>query len=548
MSDGRESGRGGWLSRRWPVLTVVAAFVAATAAAAWLSVGRNHGHFVCALDDTYIHTALARNVAERGVWGIDGRGFTPCSSSPLWTLLLAAAEAAGLGGEMAAFALAAAFAVGAIVVASRELERFRMGSWRIATVLGLTAAAAPLPTLAFVANEHALHALVTVVLAFLSARALAAEAPRRADAVLLAVASLLLVATRYEGLFLVAVVAILFAARRRWVLASAVAAGAALAAGGFGLFSVLQGGYFLPNSVLMKAKYPWLDLGGKIVVFLGPSILSEVVKTPALALLVAGAAGLLVTRYRARRRFWDETNVLLAIFIAVSILHLDFARTGEFYRYEAYLVVLGVLVAGIAWAGRGAADSASRAAGTRRSVPLLDGLLAAAVVLPLILRAIGAYREIPIATGNIFRQQIQMALLIRESYDGEAVALNDIGAVNHLANVRCVDLWGLANRDVAAARRARTYGPDAIRAIVRSSGAEIALVYDKWFERFGGLPAEWSRVGQWTIQNNVVCGNPTVSFYATSAGARDRLKSVLRRFSPRLPRDVRQSGAYLEGS
>jgi len=53
-----------------------------------LSIRQNHGHFIYANDDTYIHMALANNFAQHGVWGVTKYGFTSSSSSLLWTLLL----------------------------------------------------------------------------------------------------------------------------------------------------------------------------------------------------------------------------------------------------------------------------------------------------------------------------------------------------------------------------------------------------------------------------------------------------------------------------
>ncbi|NLF86948.1 MAG: hypothetical protein GX571_12695, partial [Lentisphaerae bacterium] len=47
------------------------------------------GHWVYTLDDAYIHLVMARNLALHGVWGVAPDVFAACSSSPLWTLMLA---------------------------------------------------------------------------------------------------------------------------------------------------------------------------------------------------------------------------------------------------------------------------------------------------------------------------------------------------------------------------------------------------------------------------------------------------------------------------
>lgn len=48
-----------------------------------------NNHFVYALDDAYIHMAIAKNFAEHGVWDLSSQRFANASSSPLWTMLLA---------------------------------------------------------------------------------------------------------------------------------------------------------------------------------------------------------------------------------------------------------------------------------------------------------------------------------------------------------------------------------------------------------------------------------------------------------------------------
>ena len=61
-------------------------------------------------------------------------------------------------------------------------------------------------------------------------------------------------------------------------------------------------------------------------------------------------------------------------------------------------------------------------------------------------------------------------------------------------------------------------------------------MYDSWFQ----IPAEWIKVGEWQIRDNVVCGDDTVSFYAVDPAATPGLIENLRAFASRLPADVIQ--------
>ncbi len=74
---------------RGPLAVALAVLLVLVAALVAWSLPRSGGRLVYALDDAYIHMAMARNLAEHGVFGVTRYGFTSSSSSPLWTLLLA---------------------------------------------------------------------------------------------------------------------------------------------------------------------------------------------------------------------------------------------------------------------------------------------------------------------------------------------------------------------------------------------------------------------------------------------------------------------------
>ena len=154
------------------------------------------------------------------------------------------------------------------------------------------------------------------------------------------------------------------------------------------------------------------------------------------------------------------------------------------------------------------------------------------------------------ATTNIYEQQYQMGLFLRQHYPEATVAANDIGAINYLADVRCLDLYGLATSEVANHKRDGRYGKGMIHDLAKSKGAIIALVYDLYFHSgritVGGVPPQWIKVGQWKIPNNVTCGDDTVSFYALDPSEEDSLIANLGHFASQLPENVRQSGKYID--
>lgn len=84
-----EKVRGSSILEHWPLLVALAALLLTVLALLAVSLHRTQGRLIYALDDAYIHMAMAKNFAEHGVWGVTSHGFTSTSSGPLWTLLLA---------------------------------------------------------------------------------------------------------------------------------------------------------------------------------------------------------------------------------------------------------------------------------------------------------------------------------------------------------------------------------------------------------------------------------------------------------------------------
>ncbi|MFW5696908.1 MAG: DUF2752 domain-containing protein [Phototrophicaceae bacterium] len=153
------------------------------------------------------------------------------------------------------------------------------------------------------------------------------------------------------------------------------------------------------------------------------------------------------------------------------------------------------------------------------------------------------------ATRDVYNQQMQMARFLVAHYDNAVVAANDIGAINYFTDIDNVDLWGLGSIDVARAITENRYHTDAIRQLTSERATQIAIVYESWFEQYGGLPPEWVAVGRWQVAHDpAILGGDTVTFFAVDPAAADSLAANLRAFSASLPPGVIESGIYVDGA
>lgn len=510
-----------------------------------LALHLNQGQFTYVLDDAYIHLAMAKNAVLSGAWGMTAEGFTSTSSSPLWTGMLAGFFWLFGISDSYPLWLNLVFGSAALIAAGLLLARTLESKWlQLGVLVGLVLVT-PMPALALSGMEHSLHLLLSVLFLWLAADLLAGEGAgsRRKRAWLWLLAPLL-VATRYEGLFLLLAAGVLFLVKKRWVDALAVTAGGLLPVLAYGLVSLGQGWFFLPNSVLLKGRLPVFTAEG-VLRLLGYNAFEQLKNNGFLLILCLAALGCCLYGLWRRGGLPGFREVAALIYLGSLLLHLQFAQTGWFYRYEAYLVFLGILLAGL-YTGDILNELRQAEIFRKYTAYLALGMLGLLLALPFVERAGRAFLTTSQAMNNIYEQQYQMARFVREYYAGQALALNDIGAVSYLSEIRLLDLWGLASLEVAQAKLERAYGPERIAGLAGEKGVRIAIVYDLFFQETGGLPRTWEKVGEWRIRDNRVCASDTVAFYAIVPEARDELKRRLNEFREQLPAEVEQSGAYLE--
>ena len=94
--------------------------------------------------------------------------------------------------------------------------------------------------------------------------------------------------------------------------------------------------------------------------------------------------------------------------------------------------------------------------------------------------------------------------------------------------------------------RSGQYHTRQISDLALKRGARIAVVYERAYDKFGGLPRGWLKVGQWRIADNIACADDVVSFYAADPQETLPLIENLREFASRLPEGVDHMVAKIE--
>jgi hypothetical protein len=281
-----------------------------------------------------------------------------------------------------------------------------------------------------------------------------------------------------------------------------------------------------------------------IINLLGFRALILIIVNSHILILLIASLFLLRIYYLKREKTCDDIKYANVIFVGVLFLHMQFASTGWFYRYEAYLVLLGIVVISIAINSLSPKQFVLEIKKEALPYYAVAMLLILVIAIPFGSRTLGSLIKTPQATKNIYEQQYQMGTFLKQFYQGKIIAANDIGAITYLADIQLVDLWGLGSIELARLKLQKQFTTRQIYDLTHQRDVKIAIVYDHWYEGVGGLPKQWVRVGQWSISNNVICGGDTVSLYAVDPSASHELMQNLRKFAIELPVDVKQYGKY----
>ena len=552
------------------------------------TLSQTEGHFTYGLDDPYIHLAISKNLASHGIWGVTAHGFSSASSSPLWTALLALTIKIAGHHDIIPFILGVIASVAAALICYSKFKQ--TGFYVVLAVISAFAVfmVGPLQLLPFTGMEHCLQILLDVMFACWVLDLFNSPVTLK-QVKFAALITMLMCACRYESAFLIVIPFCVSLWRKEWKLATAFAIGPLVAIGGFGLYSTVVGMPFVPNSIILKGKTPSFlpEVIVRAIGFLCNG-------TPAvwdLFVLTVGAG--LLLRLKGLRETTLSLQIWIWTVVSATCMHAGLAVIGIYYRYEAYLVVLlamalilaidrilkfvwegsemevptlhwllAILVGVVLQFGLTAILWTYRLTShvSMASDVLVGALLAAMLLAPktqrnlmrvfvgatfligtvmtIIDRSQTAHMEMPLASRDIYLQQVQMGRFIDRYYHDGKLAANDIGAVSYFSNVHLLDLVGLASDEIRILRRAHNFSTDTVGVQLAKFDPDVIIVYKEWFKGNEALPASMVLVSEWTIPQNTTAAGRTIRLYAPNLEKAKVLRANIEDFKKSLPSRV----------
>lgn len=482
-----------------------------------------------AIDDAYIHLAHARNLAETGVWGIRPNEYAFCSSSPLWTCVLAVLFKILGFHECIPGVLCFLSCLGCAFVIAFIFQKSKCGA--IASLLlGLSALIAiPVSTSVVLGMEHATHVLLVLMLVHL-------WLTDELSVWKWGLIAFLAVGVRYESLFVIVPLCMVAFCLRRCRQAFSLAVGAALPVFIYGVYAVVQGGHFLPNSLVVKAVLPHAKnfLGTLTDAFLCVNVKNPLVYFSGLMMFFVSLCPSRQLRLRA-----------LAMAFGVAIFgHLVFARTGWPYnvnRYEMYLLAGTFVIVGLSMVDALIGDRL-HSSGKGRLLRLIEFSICLIYLVASVakgglngVQVLNASREtyeVPMTAARIF------ATLPEESQG--AIYLNDLGLIAERTRVPVIDVCGLGEQDSfeMLMRTSRSLKDQA--AVLKKRQARYAAVFNCFHWTIQVLSHEFLLKPVATLcspARGVWVGCP-ISLYAFRAEDEKLLAQHVKHLPFRLPKNV----------
>lgn len=477
----------------------------------------NNGFFVYPLDDTYIHLALAENIA-RGTYGVNIGEFSAPSSSIIWPFLLAPVAQVEIA-PLILNILAAIFTIYIFYLIIDNAISVSNHSRKQVIVFLLLILLIPMTNiipLIFLGLEHVFQILLVAIIGL----GLLLNIARHEVKPWLLWAIVIAPLVRYEnGAVSMAALLFLFLRKNyRTSILTALAAAAPLV--GFTAFLRANGGGWLPSSVIVKTGYTYYGdpslilfdrLAENVQQWSGAAILlctlifiiylfaskNELKKQLALVMVIAAGVFLLfgqVARARYELFFWVFVLMGLIILFGESISQIFDQHKSRFKL--AAITTTGILVLSLA------------------SLPYL-------FLFPLW----------PSGSNNIYSQQYQMHRFVVDYYKGP-VAVNDLGYVSYKNDHYVLDLWGLAYLEAYQSRIAHDDQPWMDR-LVKLKNVRLVMIYESVYDN---IPPNWEKVGDLVMTRGIFT-NPIarVGFYAVTRADRLNIESHLNEFIKTLP-------------
>ncbi|MCD9853926.1 hypothetical protein LUD75_04380 [Epilithonimonas sp. JDS] len=484
--------------------------------------------FIYPIDDAYIHLAIAKNFGEAGFWSINTNSFDSASSSILYTIILSSLiKIFGLNVYYPMMINILAGYVTVYWIYRYFRDFYTEKELKLGLLLFLPVSL--LYMMVILGMEQTLHMMLSVMAIYFIKKNFVSNF-QRSDFIKLITTILFLGMIRFESMFFVFCLGILLMIDRRFKESVLVLAAGFLPIVIFGLISIQAGGFFFPNSVIIKGSYPEGNLLMSIWMIFQKGILLNISFYKLFLFPMVCIFVYVIDRYKNRsfKDFIENEKLVLLVFGTV-ILQSLFAVIK--FRYENYLMIMLILIL------VPLATPYLRFK-TKNISHYLFAVSFAGFCLVGFYRLAASHPVIKVSSKNIEKQQVEMGRFLHQFYKGQKAVANDIGAIAYFGETQLLDIVGLGSTDVAKFyienkglneigfnKKYHQFLSD----YISKNQYKIAVIYPKWFPN--KVPKNWIPVASWKIENNRGTAQNRVVWYSFNKKDAEVLKRNLGQFN-----------------
>lgn len=498
----------------------------------WLELPAGH-RYIYLLDDVYIHLALARNFAINGVWSVNASGFDSASSSILYTLLLSFLIKIFGDWEYYPLLINFVFSYLTIFVVYRYFKDF-FGKRELLLAFILIIPFSLLYMSLLLGMEHTIHMFLMVLAIYLIQKNINTNFEKK-DFIYLLITIFFISIIRFESMFFTLSLSFAFFLRKKIRESILVLIAGFSSIIIFGLISLNCGGYFFPNSVVIKGSFPSGThfLNSCWMIFKEGILLNtSFYKCLFFPLLII--AVYLWKKYK-KRSIWElaKNETLIITIVSTGFIHSLFAFLK--YRYENYLMISMILLFTPIIVEFWVEVKSKKVKPSISNVMMIGSIV---FVFLVSLYRFGYHdRMLKLSNKGINEQQIEMSRFLGEYYKGQKIIANDIGAISYFSHVQLLDMVGLGSTDIAKMKVANKHNTREqyiinnkkfITKYASKNHYKIAVIYPEWFP--GSPPSNWLPVASWTIPEKYGPAIRRIVFYAVDPAEKEILKRKLSEF------------------
>ncbi|SFW90859.1 hypothetical protein [Chitinophaga sancti] len=496
------------------------------------------GIFSYSLDDPFIHMAIAKNIVLHNTWGVTKYEFASASSSILYPLVLAIFFKFFGVNIIAPFIINIIAAIILIILIQKRYHK--LGIPPIFQLLGLTGIIflTPLAYIISTGMEHTLQILFCYLIIFSFADWITHEIKNGNKKwkipLPLYIYGMLVTSIRYEGIFIIITVCLILFFLGKIIPVIIYGFISVCPVLIYGFYSKLHGGFFLPNSVILKSDN--LSLSANSLVTFFTRIPEKLYYPHAMMhdLLIQKTLIILPLLYFLfKNKIPDKTNIRYCIILitAITVTHLLFAKIDFSYRYESYLIVMCLvlvfcIIPYISFDFENFKINSSSIISIGLSVYL---------VIPFLERGFDSSSTIVPISKRYFNQNYSMAQFIHKYYDGVPIAVYDLGEVSYFNNNSYIlDIGGLGNNEVAKSYHGGYYNYNFINNIVKEKDIKIAAVFDISIP--SQIQSKWKKVATWHSLDFEI-PHYDLQFYAVDSTYTANLLANLKNYEKVVPKN-----------